>query len=80
MPGHDRVVRDLAMSHAKARKTVEHSMLVVTFHVIDQRVPYADLGADCLQKRQLEIHARQLAHEIEARLPGDPRSGRSRLR
>lgn len=54
------------LGHAKARKAVEHSMLVATFHVLDQRVPYADLGADWFQKRRPDAHARRLARQIEA--------------
>jgi len=54
------------LGHAKARKAVEHSMLVAAFHVIDQRVPYADLGADWFQKRRPDAHARRLAQQIEA--------------
>src|SRR6201998_3760709 len=33
--------------HAKARKAVEHSILVAAYHVLDRHVPYQDLGADC---------------------------------
>ena len=54
------------IGHTKARKAVEHSMLVATFHVLDQRVPYADLGADWFQKRRPDAHARRLARQIEA--------------
>jgi transposase len=54
------------LGHAKARKAVEHSMLVAAFHVLDRRVPYVDLGADWFQKRQPDAHARRLAHQIEA--------------
>jgi hypothetical protein len=45
---------------------VEHSMLVATFHVLDQRVPYVDLGADGFQERRPDAHARRLARQIEA--------------
>ena len=54
------------IGHAKARKAVEHSMLVAAFHVLDRGVPYEDLGADWFQKRRPEAHARRLARQIEA--------------
>jgi len=41
-------------------------MLVATFHVPDQRVPYADLGADWSQKRRPDAHARRLARQLQA--------------
>jgi transposase len=52
--------------HPKARKAVEHSILVAAFHVLDRHVPYEDLGADWFQRRRPEAHARRLAHQIEA--------------
>ena len=54
------------IGHAKARKAVEHSMIVAAFHVLDRRVPYEDLGADWFQKRRPDAHARRLARQIEA--------------
>jgi transposase len=52
--------------HAKARKAVEHSILVAAYHVLDRHVPYQDLGADWFQRRRPETHARRLARQIEA--------------
>ena len=52
--------------HAKARKAVEHSILVAAFHVLDRHVAYQDLGADWFVRRRPEVHARRLAHQIEA--------------
>lgn len=54
------------IGHAKARKAVEHSILVAAFHVLNDHVPYEDLGADWFQRRRPEAHARRLAHQIEA--------------
>ena len=54
------------IGHPKARKVVEHSILVAAFHVLAGGVPYADLGADWFQRRRPEAHARRLAHQIEA--------------
>ena len=52
--------------HAKARKAVEHSILVAAYHILDRHVPYEDLGADWFQRRRPDAHARRLAHQIEA--------------
>ena len=52
--------------HAKARKAVEHSIIVAVYHVLDRHVPYDDLGADWFHRRRPEAHARRLAHQIEA--------------
>lgn len=52
--------------HAKARKAVEHSILVAAYHVLDRHVPYQDLGADWFARRRPDAHARRLAHQIEA--------------
>ena len=54
------------LGHAKARKAVEHSMLVAAFHVLNRRTPCQDLGADWFQKRRPDAHARRLARQIEA--------------
>ena len=54
------------IGHAKAKKAVEHSILVAAFHILAGGVPYNDLGADWHQKRRPEAHARRLAHQIEA--------------
>ena len=54
------------IGHPKARKAVEHSILVAAFHILAGGVPYADLGADWFQRRRPDAHARRLAHQIEA--------------
>lgn len=54
------------IGHSKARKAVEHSILVAAFHILEDHVPYQDLGADWLQKRRPDAHARRLAKQIEA--------------
>lgn len=53
------------IGHAKARKAVEHSILVAAFHILAGGVPYRELGADWFQRRRPEAHARRLAHQIE---------------
>jgi len=52
--------------HAKARKAVEHSILVAAYHVLDRHVAYQELGGDWFVRRRPEAHARRLAHQIEA--------------
>jgi transposase len=54
------------IGHAKARKAVEHSILVAAYHILHDHVPYQDLGADWHQKRRPDAHARRLAKQIEA--------------
>jgi transposase len=49
--------------HPKARKAVEHSILVAAYHVLDRHVAYQDLGADWFVRRRPEAHARRLAPE-----------------
>ena len=40
----------------KATMAVAHSVLVIAYHVLDQGVPYQDLGQDYLQQRQSAGH------------------------
>jgi transposase len=51
---------------SKARKAVEHSILVAAYHILADHVPYQDLGADWHQRRRPDAHARRLAKQIEA--------------
>ena len=54
------------IGHAKARKAVEHSILVAAFYILAGGVPYHDLGSDWFMRRRPDAHARRLAHQIEA--------------
>jgi transposase len=54
------------IGHAKARKAVEHSILIAAYHILDGKVPYQDLGADWFLKRRPDAQVRRLAHQIEA--------------
>jgi transposase len=54
------------IGHAKARKAVEHSILVAAFHILAGGMPSDDLGAHWFPKRRPEAHARRLARQIEA--------------
>jgi transposase len=50
----------------KATMAVAHSVLVIAYHVLDQGVPYQDLGEDYLQQRQsAEHYQRQLVRQLE---------------
>jgi transposase len=54
------------IGHPKARKAVAHSILVAVYYILDNKVPYHDLGADWFVKRRPDAHARRLARQIEA--------------
>lgn len=49
----------------KARKAVEHSILVAVYNMLDRGVPYHDLGADWFLRRRPDAYARRLASQIE---------------
>lgn len=51
---------------AKATKAVGHSILVATFHILRDGVPYHDLGADWFGRLRPEQHARRLVHQLKA--------------
>jgi transposase len=45
---------------------VAHSVLVIAYHVLDQGVPYQELGDDYFQQRHaVEHYQRQLVHQLE---------------
>jgi transposase len=54
------------IGYTKANKAVGHSILVACWHILSNRVPYHDLGADWFIKRRPEAHAHRLARQIEA--------------
>jgi transposase len=50
----------------KATMAVAHSVLVIVYHVLDQRVAYQELGAEYFQLRQsAEHYQRQLVRQLE---------------
>jgi transposase len=50
----------------KATMAVAHSVLVIAYHVLEQGVPYQELGEDYLQQRQsAEHYQRQLVRQLE---------------
>jgi hypothetical protein len=45
---------------------VAHSVLVIAYHVLDQGVPYQELGDDDFQRRRSPEHyQRQLVRQLE---------------
>jgi transposase len=52
---------------AKATVAVAHSIIVAAFHLLDEMVPYKDLGADWfVTRRDKERHARKLTQQLNA--------------
>jgi transposase len=51
---------------AKATKAVGHSILVAAYHILEQHVPYQDLGGDWFAHLRPEQHARRLVHQLQA--------------
>jgi transposase len=49
---------------AKAKKAVGHSILVATYHMLDNGIPYEDLGADWFARRRPDVQARKLIHQL----------------
>jgi transposase len=50
----------------KATMAVAHSVLVIAYHVLDQGVPYEELGEEYFQQRQsAEHYQRQLVRQLE---------------
>lgn len=48
-----------------ATVAVAHSILVAAYHILDQLVPYQDLGGDWFIRHQsLEHHARRLVRQL----------------
>lgn len=50
---------------AKATKAVGHSILVAYFYIMQNEVPYKELGPDWFAKRRPEAQARKLVHQLE---------------
>jgi transposase len=52
--------------HKKAVVAVGHTLLVVVFHILERRQPYADLGADYFTRRQdSDAHRARLVRQLE---------------
>jgi len=44
---------------------LEHTILVMAYHMIKRRVPYHELGADYFEKRNSELTAKRLIKRLE---------------
>jgi len=49
----------------KAIGALEHTILVMAYHMIKRRVPYHELGADYFEKRNSELTAKRLIKRLE---------------
>ena len=59
-----RLVRRLGK--LKAAMAVAHSLLVIIYHILSDKQPYSDLGADYFDKVDKERQARQALRRLEA--------------
>ena len=50
---------------ARAQGAVAHSMLVSAYFMLSRDVPYSELGADWLRRRNDEAHTRRLVAQLE---------------
>ena len=50
----------------KAAMAVAHSLLVIIYHVLADKQPYRDLGADSFDKMDKERQTRQALRRLEA--------------
>ena len=63
---YQRFRRRFGCDETKVMFAVAHTMLVMAWHVLAARQPYAELGVDYFTRRaDPEAHARRLAREIE---------------
>ena len=54
--------------HAKATIATAHKILTAAYHVLNQRVPYNELGEEFFYRRDAEAterHRRRLIHQLE---------------
>jgi transposase len=49
----------------KAIGALEHTILVMVYHIVKKRVPYYELGADYFDKRNSEVTAKRLIKRLE---------------
>jgi transposase len=50
--------------HKKAIVALAHALLVIIYHVITQRQPYHEFGADYFQRRDPATRAKRLVHQL----------------
>ena len=49
----------------KATGALRHSILVAAYHILDQHLPYQDLGADYYDRRSSQQRAKRLVRQLE---------------
>jgi transposase len=49
----------------KATGALRHSILVAAYHILDQNVPYQELGADYFDRRSTEQRTKRLIRQLE---------------
>jgi transposase len=49
----------------KATGAVSHSILVAAYHILDQQIPYQELGADYFEQRSSQQRTRRLVRQLE---------------
>ena len=49
----------------KAIVAVEHSILIIAYHIIQDKTPYHELGSDYFDKRRPETTAKRLVKRLE---------------
>lgn len=54
------------MGKKKALVAVGHSILVIVYHVLKNRVSYQELGGDYFEKRYLERRRQRLIQQLES--------------
>jgi hypothetical protein len=54
------------MPKKKALVAVAHNLLVISYHLLGRRAPYADLGSDHVDHQHAERQRRRLTERLEA--------------
>ena len=54
------------MGKKKALVAVGHSILVIVYHVLKNRVSYQELGGDYFEKRYMERQRQRLIQQLES--------------
>src|SRR6266511_3488794 len=49
----------------KATGALSHSILVAAYHILDQHIPYQELGADYLERRSSQQRTKRLVRQLE---------------
>ncbi len=54
------------MGKKKALVAVGHSILVIAYHVLEQRTSYEELGGDYFDRRNVEVQRARLVRQLES--------------